>query len=82
MSTGTTGSAVSRVVRMLGVGTGATAAAVYQPMLLLVLAAGAATLIAVLVAGVLLPAVWSRKSARRRAAVAVLDRLLKTRSWG
>jgi hypothetical protein len=35
-----------------------------------------AVLVAVLVVGVLLPAVWSVKPARRRAALAVMDRLL------
>ena len=34
-------------------------------------------LIAVLVAGVVMPAVWSVRSTRRRAALAVLDRLLR-----
>jgi hypothetical protein len=37
----------------------------------------AAVLLVVLVAGVVLPAVWSVKPARRRAALAVLDRLVR-----
>lgn len=37
----------------------------------------AAVLLVILVAGVVLPAVWSGKPTRRRAALAVLDRLVR-----
>ena len=67
---------VLRGVGQLGAGAGATVAVVYQPMLLVVLAAAAVVLVLAIVVGVVLPAVWSRKPARRRGAAAVLDRLL------
>lgn len=51
---------------------GATATAIYQPMVLL----GAAGVVFVLIVGVVLPAVWSRKKERRAAAVRVLRELL------
>jgi NADH:ubiquinone oxidoreductase subunit 6 (subunit J) len=51
---------------------GATAAAIYQPMVLL----GAVGVALVLIVGVLFPAVWSKKKERRAAAAAVLHELL------
>jgi NADH:ubiquinone oxidoreductase subunit 6 (subunit J) len=51
---------------------GATATAIYQPMVLL----GAAGVAFMLIVGVVLPAVWSRKKERRAAAVRMLRELL------
>jgi hypothetical protein len=63
---------------MAGAGGGVSVAAAYQPMILIFVAASAAVLLAALVLGVLLPAVWSDRPARRKAAAAVLDRVLTT----
>jgi hypothetical protein len=52
----------------------ATAAAIYQPMVLL----GAAAVVLALIGGVVLPAVWSRKQERRTAAARVLREFLRT----
>jgi hypothetical protein len=65
----------SRTTGLVAVGASAAAAA-HQPVLPL---AALSALLLVLTAGVVLPAVWSRKPARRQAAAAVLDRLLTTR---
>ena len=51
---------------------GATAAVIYQPMVLL----GAVVVVLVLIVGVVLPAVWSRKKERRAAATRVLREML------
>lgn len=57
-------------------GTGTVAVVAYEPLLLL--AAGA--VLVLIVGGVMLPAVWSRKKNRREAAQAVLRLLLPVRS--
>lgn len=64
-----------RTTGLVAVGASAAAAA-HQPVLPL---AALSALLLMLTAGVVLPAVWSRKPARRQAAAAVLDRLLTTR---
>jgi hypothetical protein len=65
-----------RTTGFVALGASAVAAA-HQSVLPLALLSA---LLLVLTVGVVLPAVWSRKSARRHAAAAVLDRLLTTRS--
>lgn len=64
-----------RTMGRVAVGVTAAATATHQPILLLV-APGA--LLLMLIAGVVLPAVWSTKPTRRQAAAAVLDQLLTT----
>ncbi len=63
------------VVGRLAGGAGVVGAAVYQPLLL----AGLGVLVLVLMIGVVLPAVWSRKPARRQAAAGVLRLLFASR---
>ncbi len=71
LNTASNGGVAIKVAAKMVAG-GATAAAIYQPMVLL--AAVGVTL--VLIVGVLLPAVWSKKKDRRAAAAAVLHELL------
>lgn len=59
------------VSRLVG-GAGVVGAVYYQPIAL----GGVATVILLLIGGVVFPAVWSRNSARRRAAATVLRLLL------
>jgi hypothetical protein len=57
----------------------ATTLAVTLPAhVLLILTAGAATLALLVYIGIVLPAVWSAKPARRKAAAAVLQEILNT----
>jgi hypothetical protein len=56
--------------------TTATAAAVLPVHVLLILAGGAAGLSLLVYLGIVLPAVWSARPARRRAAAAVLHLIL------
>lgn len=63
------------VVGRLAGGVGVVGAAVYQPLVL----AGLGVLVLVLMIGVVLPAVWSRKPARRQAAANVLRLLFASR---
>lgn len=58
------------------VGTGTVAVVAYQPLVLLAVGA----VLVLIVVGVILPAVWSRKRIRREAAHAVLRLLLPVRS--
>lgn len=57
-------------------GTGTVAVVAYQPLVLLAVGA----VLVLIVIGVMLPAVWSRKKIRREAAHAVLRLLLPVRS--
>jgi hypothetical protein len=66
------GEVVTRIAVGIVASGGATAIAVYQPVVLL----GAAGVVLVLIAGVVLPAVWSRRKERRAAAARVLHELL------
>lgn len=71
----------SRVLRVLGMASaagGVSVAAAYQPIVLVFVGVVVTVIVAAVVFGVLLPAVWLRKPARRRAAFDVLDRVLST----
>lgn len=65
-------SGVPRLVGRVVGGAGVVGAAYYQPVVL----GGVGALALLLVVGVVLPAVWSRDAARRRAATTVLRLLL------
>lgn len=58
------------------IGTSAVAATAYQPLVLI----GPGAVLILIVVGVMLPAVWSRKKDRREAARAVLRLLMPLRS--
>ena len=73
---GSTGTLLLRALGLVGAGGGVSLAAVYQPVVLLCAGAAVCMVVVSVVFGVMLPAVWSRKSARRRAAASVFDRLL------
>jgi hypothetical protein len=58
-------------MRAMGLGTGLSVFLLVHPVILYYLVGGAM----IMLCAVVLPAVWSRKAARRRAALAVLDRV-------
>lgn len=65
-------SRAGRITGRVGAGVAATGAAVYQPWLLVI----AIVIVLVLVVGVFLPAVWSRRRWRRKAAESLVQRIL------
>lgn len=73
---------MTRGANVVGLLTALTAA----PHLLVVIAAGVGLLALLIFLGIALPAVWSSKPARRKAATAVLGQILATlsphRRWG
>jgi hypothetical protein len=75
---GSMGSGVLRVLGMASLGGGVSVAAAYQPIIVVFVGVVVTVVVAAVVFGVLLPAVWLRKPARRRAASEVLDRVLST----
>jgi hypothetical protein len=66
-----------RSVRSTGATVAVAAAAVFHVQVTTFILIGIAALLATILFGVVLPAVWSRKAARRRAAVQVLRQLLE-----
>jgi hypothetical protein len=60
----------------------ATAAVTLPVHMLLILVGGVAALVLLVYAGIALPAIWSAKPARRKAAAAVLRQVLSTAGAG